>query len=185
LATAPTYAASDYLAAIHALMPRGPSWPTDPGTTQDDVLSALVESFEASNVAAANLLTDAFPGSTVNLLPEWEATLGLPDPCAGEAPTLQERQSQVLARFANSGGQSKAFFIALAATLGFPVTIAQYTGADAYLWQVNALASNPVYFRAGVSTPGAPLQLVANSDVLECVFNALKPAHTTVRFVYT
>jgi uncharacterized protein YmfQ (DUF2313 family) len=183
--SAPTYAATDYLAAMQALMPRGDAWPTDAGTTQPEVLSALARTFQRSNVAAANLLIDAFPATPVKLLPEWEETLGLPDPCAGEAPTLQERQAQVLARFANGGGQSKRFFIALAATLGFQITITQYTGANAHLWQVNAHNTNPVWFRAGISTAGEPLEAVINSDVLECVFNELKPAHTTVRFSYT
>jgi uncharacterized protein YmfQ (DUF2313 family) len=51
------------------------------------VLSGFTPAFERLTARANNLLIDAFPGSTYELLPEWEATLGLPDPCAGEAPT--------------------------------------------------------------------------------------------------
>ena len=184
-AAAPVYSQADYLQAFQALMPRGAAWPTNPPATLTQVLAALALTWYRINLSAAGLLADAFPGQCVQLLPEWEASLGLPDPCSGPAPTLQERQAQVLARFANGGGQSKAFFIALAATLGFQVTITQFTGANAFLWRVNAHMTNIVYFRAGVSTIGEALQSVNGTDVLECVFQALKPAHTTVEFTYS
>ncbi|WP_197520275.1 putative phage tail protein, partial [Paraburkholderia tropica] len=56
-------------------------------------------SYERSTSRANYLLIDSFPPTAYELLPEWESTLGLPDPCAGEAPTIPQRQAQVLARF--------------------------------------------------------------------------------------
>jgi uncharacterized protein YmfQ (DUF2313 family) len=183
--TAPVYTPADYLQASQMLTPRGAAWPVGLGSIIATVLGALANTWYRVNLAAANLLVDAFPGQCVQLLPEWEQTLGLPDPCAGEAPTLQERQAQVLARFVGGGGQSKPFFINLAKTLGFTVTITEFTGANAFLWRVNASMTNAVYFRVGVSTIGEPLSSINGTAVLECVFNALKPAHTTVEFSYS
>ena len=183
--SAPVYAPADYLQAFQSLMPRGAAWPRDAGAIQTLMLGALALTWYRINRDASALLDDAFPGQSVQLLPEWESSLGLPDPCAGPAQTIQGRQAQVLTRFIGAAGQSKAFFIQLAALLGFQVTITQFTGANWYIWRVNAHNTNVVYFRADVSQIGEPLQAVNNSDVLECVFQALKPAHTVVEFAYT
>ena len=93
------YTAADYLAALQALLPRGRVWPRDNGTVQTQVLSGLSPGFERLNSSAVNVLGEIFPPSTYQLLPEWEATLGLPDPCAGLSPTVDLRRNQVVARF--------------------------------------------------------------------------------------
>ncbi|MDN8077372.1 DUF2313 domain-containing protein [Burkholderia vietnamiensis] len=145
-----------------------------------------------------NLLVDAFPATAVQLLPEWESALGLPDPCAGESPTLAGRQQQVVARFTNSGGQSIPYFIAFAKTLGYSVTATEFTpfrvgqqamGSPvanqdwAFVWRINAPAETITYFSAGQSAVGEPLA-IWGSNVLECELSAIKPAHTILNFSY-
>jgi uncharacterized protein YmfQ (DUF2313 family) len=179
----PQFSPEDYQAAFQALMPRGRVWPNDPGSVQSMVALGLSTTFARSNAAAAGLIVDAFPATAVNLLPEWEETLGLPDPCAGPSPTLQVRQAHVVAKFISTGGQSVSYFIALAASLGYPITITEFTGDQAHHWQVNAPTVSEFYFRAGGASAGEPL-IIGGNAVLECVFNELKPAHTTVSFQY-
>lgn len=191
---APVFSQSDYAQALQALMPTGRVWPRDPDSTQAKVLASLAPSFQRSGAAGLDLLVDAFPATAFGLLPEWEESLGLPDPCAGEAPTLQGRRQQVVARFAGTGGQSIPYFVAYAAALGFTVTVTQYApfrcgqsacgqqlgGPEwAYAWAVNAPPQTITYFRTGVSTCGEPLE-DWGGDVLECEMNAVKPAQTTV-----
>src|SRR5690349_19184852 len=150
---APNYKAADFLKALQGLMPRGRVWPRDPDAVQTQVLSGLAPSYERSTARANYLLVDAFPATTYELLPEWESTLGLPDPCAGVAPTIAQRQAQVLARFVGVGGPSIASLAAFAANLGYTVTITQFVEARAgqmragdpcngtawsFAWQVNA-----------------------------------------------
>jgi uncharacterized protein YmfQ (DUF2313 family) len=55
---------------------------------QSQVLYGLAKSYERETARANNLLVDSFPLTTYELLPEWESSLGLPDPCAGVAPIL-------------------------------------------------------------------------------------------------
>ncbi|MDR3513791.1 MAG: DUF2313 domain-containing protein [Caulobacteraceae bacterium] len=175
------FAVADYAQALKALMPRGRVWPRDPDSIQSLVLTAFAAAFNRSDITALALLIDAFPSTAVALLPEWEATLGLPDPCCGPATTIQGRQQQVLARFLGGGGQSVPYFITLAATLGFTVTIQEFTGTTALAntWQVTVPGTGITFFRAGVSAAGEPLEtVVTDSQVLQCVFNRLKPAHT-------
>jgi uncharacterized protein YmfQ (DUF2313 family) len=194
---APNYGAADYLQALQALLPRGRVWPRDPDATQTKVLSGLTPVFERLTARANNLLIDAFPGSTYELLPEWEATLGLPDPCAGTAPTTQQRVAQVVARVTASGGQSIAYYTAVAAALGYQITITQFVPsrfgkafgtlfggtAWAFAWQVNAptFTINTLQFGGSFGTPFASW----GNNVLQCELQRIAPAHTTLLFSYS
>lgn len=197
--TAPTYTAADYLGALQSLMPRGRVWPRGPDAVQTQGLAGLTPSYERSGLRANYLLVDAFPSTAYELLPEWEATLGLPDPCAGPSPTIQARRAQVVARFAGSGGQSIAYMTAFALNLGYAITITQYVPARAgnlragqalcgnswaHAWRVNAPLISSYPFRAGYSAAGEPLSSIGNT-VLECELKQIAPAHTTVFFSYT
>ncbi|WP_334034766.1 YmfQ family protein [Burkholderia cepacia] len=192
--SAPNYSASDFTSALMALMPRGLAWPRDPDSVMGRTIATLAPIW-SRHVAANNyLLVDAFPATTVELLPEWEAALGLPDPCAGETPSLAQRQAQVVARFTNTGGASIAYFINYAKNLGFDVTVSEFTpfrvgvhaagdsvGVEgwAHTWRINAPSTTISYFRAGRSAAGEPLESWGNA-VLFCEINSLKPAHTLV-----
>lgn len=198
----PTHSAEDYAGALRALMPRGRVWPDDPSSVQSQVLHALAASLARLDAAAADLIVDTFPSSAVGLLPEWEDSLGLPDPCLGPNPTIAERQAQAKARFIGNGGQSKAWFIAFAGVLGFQISISEYgafrTGAGrcgtplagedwVFTWLVTILAdasslSNSL-FRAGISRTGDPLSSGAvGRATLECELRRLAPAHTHLLF---
>lgn len=197
--SAPQYLAADYLAALQALMPRGRVWPRDSASVQAQTLSGFTPIYERQNGRANALLVDAFPVSTIELLPEWEETLGLPDPCAGASPTIAARRAQVIARIEAAGGQSAAYFIAFALSLGYVITITEFVPARAGLaragqplngaawasaWQVNAALHTVVKAQVGVAQAGEPLAYW-NNTVLECELRAVMPAHTVLIFSYT
>lgn len=195
---APNYQPSDFLSASHALLPRGRVWPRDPTSVMAQVLAGLSPTWARHTARNNNLLVDAFPATAVELLPEWESALGLPDPCAGEAPTLQGRQAQVVARFAGSGGQSLPYFTQYAKTLGYMVTVTEFTpfrmgqqrmgcqlGTQdwAFTWRVNAPTDTITYFSAGQSYMGQALENWGNA-VLECELREIAPAHCILNFAY-
>ncbi|WP_250533558.1 putative phage tail protein [Caballeronia sp. AZ10_KS36] len=195
---APNYKAADFLAAMQALLPRGRVWPRDPDSVQTKTLSGLTPCYERQTARANYLLVDAFPSTTYELLPEWEETLGLPDPCAGPAPSLAQRRAQVIARFTAVGGASIPQIVAFAASLGYAISITQFVPARvgqlragqadngvawAFAWQINAPANTIVRARAGSSVAGDPLASWGNS-VLECEIRAVMPAHTVPIFSY-
>lgn len=194
---APNYSAADYLQALLALLPRGRVWPKDPDSQQVKVLSGFTPAFERLTGRANNLLIDAFPGTTYELLPEWESTLGLPDPCAGEAPTIQLRVAQVVARLTATGGQSIAYFKAIAAALGYAITITQFVPSRfgkpfgslfggiewAFAWQVNAPTFTVTHAQFGGSF-GTAFASWGN-NVLQCELQSYAPAHTIVNFSYS
>jgi uncharacterized protein YmfQ (DUF2313 family) len=192
--TAPVYSDADFLSGMQKLLPTGPAWPRDSDAVQTQVLLALIKLYTANAAAASGLLVDGFPTTTVNLLPEWELTLGLPDPCAGESPTIEARRAQVVARFEATGGQSAQYFINFAATLGYTITIDQFapfragynragdpdnSEAWAFAWRVNAPLFTVAFFHVGSSAVGEPLASWGSS-VLECELERMSPAHTTL-----
>ena len=195
---APSYSAADFLGALRALMPTGRVWPASPDAIQSQALAGFAPSFERSSDAAGGLLVDSFPATATNLLPEWEETLGLPDPCAGEAPTLQTRRQQVVAKLTALGGQSATYFIGLAATLGYTITIVnrcarRYRGTMgglyggdpwSYTWEVHSPLTSLSRRTYGQSAYGEPYATWQNT-VLECVINEYAPAHTLVTFIYS
>ncbi len=69
-----------------------------------------------------NLATQCFPSAITYSLPDWEAEYGLPDLCVSVAGTAQ-RVAAVRTKFGAIGGQSPAYFVCLAASLGYDVTI--------------------------------------------------------------
>jgi uncharacterized protein YmfQ (DUF2313 family) len=189
--------AGDLLGAAQALLPTGAVWPRHPGTTQETVLRGLAAGAARLRARARALLVDGFPATALELLPEWEASLGLPDPCAGEAPTLQGRRRQVVARLTSRGGQSIPYFLGRAAALGYAVTIEEFTpfrlgrrlgtrlgGEDwAHAWAVRAPLTTVTPFRLGASFLGERFRSWGNA-VLECELRAVGPRHSVLLFIY-
>jgi uncharacterized protein YmfQ (DUF2313 family) len=195
----PAFSVADYLAAFLRLLPRGRAWALNLATTATQVCAGLMAGYARNNARAAALVADAFPGTTVELLPEWEASLGLPDLCETDPQTLAQRRRAVTARLAGAGGQSVPFFENLCLALGYEVTITEYTATfraghatagtpcgDAFVdaWTVNGPTFTTNRFTAGGSAAGEPLQTWGNT-ALQCMLTRLKPAHTAVLFHYS
>ncbi len=195
---APQYGAADILAALQRLLPRGRVWPRAASAVMTQALATLAPSFVRSAAAGTSLISEALPSSTVQLLPEWQATLGLPDPCAGANPSTDQARQQVVARFTDGGGQSVAYLVQFATQLGYQVRIRQFapfrTGQSRcgqrlggkdwwYAWQVVAPATTVTRFKCGSSRCGDPLASWSNA-VLQCELQAVAPAHTTLLFSY-
>lgn len=178
---APAFSVSDFVAAMQNLLPRGRAWPRDTDSLMTKVWNGLAPTYATLAARDNTLIIEALPSTTTELLPEWEETLGLPDPCAGASPTIETRREQVVARFTNSGGQSAAFFIAYAARLGYVITIDVYSA-----WRFGMRFGLPLRSIdwSFAWTVNAPLAAETN-DVLACEFERLKPANTIVNFVYS
>jgi uncharacterized protein YmfQ (DUF2313 family) len=178
-----TYSADDYLAAMMSLGHRGRAWPIEPGTVRSAVMIGLAQSYVRSGVRAVNLIYDASPATTNELLPEWEKSLGLPDPCTVADPSTAQRKAAVLAKFIATGGQSTEYFIAVALALGYVITITELA-ASGYAWQINAPSITVSYLELGIGVCGDYFWTTDNTE-LECRIRAIMPAHTVLTFNYT
>lgn len=194
-----TELADRYLSQLLALLPVGPAWPRDPGTVRHGQLGAIAEGLARVEQRGGDLLTEADPRTTLEMLADWERVAGLPDPCsAGIATTLQERRAAVIARLVATGGQSLAYFQGLAEALGYRVRIREYRpfvcgksrlGRDAlngghevrHVWRVGVIGPRVTWFRCGASRLGVDrLGKITRAEDLDCLLKRLKPAQTTL-----
>jgi len=171
-----------YKQLLISLLPKGPIWPSaETDNTFTDLLDGLAEELARIDARALNLLEEAFPNTTNELLVDWERVTGLPDSCTGVLNTLQQRRNALMGVLTTERSLSKQFYTDIAERLGFTITITELPN---WTWQVNAaIGANTVYFRVGSSTMGEPL-VSSENNLLECVMQALKPAHTSVIFNY-
>ncbi|MCX7061329.1 MAG: DUF2313 domain-containing protein [Gammaproteobacteria bacterium] len=173
--------AEDYAAQLAALLPTGAAWQPSPETLLGRLLLAIGSELARVHARADTLRIEADPRSTTELLPEWEITAGLPDPCVSGPQTIEQRRAALLARLTGTGGASRAYFIGVAAAYGYTVTIEE---PALHTWRMrSAEAVGISRFRAGLSTAGDPLASFGN-EAFECLFNRIKPAHTALLFAY-
>lgn len=193
------YSVNEYTEALQALMPTGLVWPRQIDGVQINVLRALSMSYQRSDDDARGLLRAAFPSTATAMLPEWEATLGLPDLCSiGEVDSIIQRQRAVVARLLGIGGQSVAYFLWVAETLGYKISITQHRRACAgmsvcgdalngddwpFTWFITAPETTINYAQCGLTYCGDPLRSWGNKQ-LECRLAHLNPSHTILKFGY-
>jgi uncharacterized protein YmfQ (DUF2313 family) len=196
--TPPAFGDADYQQAMLRLLPRGRVWRRDPASTMSALMLALTPTYTRTTAAAAQVLIDASPATTVNLLVEWENSLGLPDPCTAANPSIEQRQAAVRAKWGARGALTTAYFISMAAALGFAVTITEFTpfavdmGCDqalyepewAFIWQVNAPEIVTFYFSVDESSVDDPLESY-DSGELVCRVRQDAPAGTLAFFVFS
>lgn len=194
-----TPTAEEYLGQFQQLLPRGRIWHRGWGVVQAADLLALMPTWVRLTLRANDVIPQTFPCTTVDMLPEWEATLGLPDPCTGPLSSVQLRTAAVCAKFDARGGQSREYFIHLAASLGFQIQIQTfvpfyagrgragdhcYGEAWAYAWRVIVQSAALItWFRAGQSAAGEPLADWGH-NLLQCVFAEYAPANTIIIWAY-
>ncbi|MBS3893093.1 YmfQ family protein [Serratia marcescens] len=138
--------------------------------------SALQQAEDAAQCVALGIV----PLQINELIPDWERVLDLvPAPDA----SLQERLTLIKAKINTTGGLSRPYFINLAKSLGYTITIDEpqpfriginrmgdrlYSRDTIWIWRVNVLHSD---------------NLVGTAQ-LESMFQDLKPAHTFCHFIY-
>jgi len=191
-----------YRAQLAALLPKGLIWPKELTALLHTLLGAIGAVFANTHNRLLDLIEEADPRTTLELLPDWERILGLPDPCTPSDVelTLQERRARVVQKLTLGGGQSPAFYIALAASIGYAIEIEEFRpficglshcgdpigGAytDRYYWRVTVPGPRVTYFRTGASRCGDSLGLIARAEDLQCIFEESKPGHTRLLFSY-
>ena len=120
---------ADYAQAFAALLPQGEAWPRDPDRDLMLYVGGQASVWgDVVDARAADLLErESDPRTTLEMLVEWERAFGLPDPCVDEPLTIADRRTALLNRMTTEGGQSRAFFIGVAALLGYTITIKEWS----------------------------------------------------------
>jgi len=191
-----------YRQLLLSLFPRGRAWNKEKGGLLFETGEGMGVEFTRVEGRAGDLLNELDPRTTFELLENWERVLGIPDECQDIAGTIQERIDAVFLKLTKRGGNtmSKQFFIDLAASVGYTITI-QEPGVNLFragisragdrlygaLWKYWFQVYTSTYvlgvFRAGQNMAGDRLRTFENS-ALECVIERAKPSHTNVQFFY-
>lgn len=153
--------------------------------------AAELATFEAKVV---QLMNESTPGLAVDLLPEWELDLGLPDECSNSIQTLVERQTAAHAKHvANYSGPSNQFWIDYAANLGMTITITEYFATTSvFRVDQDRVDRTPLGGVDGARLTSLrnrfrfTVNILVKSTVsvayLECRFNQLKHSHTLITY---
>ncbi|EMK5462988.1 DUF2313 domain-containing protein [Vibrio cholerae] len=107
---------------IMANMPRGIIWSREHTLKLYQYAAGYAPRLKAAEENADNILLEMRPETTVQLLPEWEWYLGLPE-CNLEKQTLETRRDAVVEKFHRKGGLQAWNIEKLAADLGFDVEV--------------------------------------------------------------
>jgi uncharacterized protein YmfQ (DUF2313 family) len=122
-----TRSGEDYADAMQALLPRGQAWPRHLNSVLMQVVTGLTRIWGDFEIRASKLLeVESDPRITIELLPDWERNWGLPDPCYTAPTSLDERHLALMTRMTIEGWQSREFFIELAASIGYAITITEF-----------------------------------------------------------
>jgi uncharacterized protein YmfQ (DUF2313 family) len=193
--------AEQYLSHLQALMPLGAAWSREPGSDNTSTLAALAQELARVDARCEDLARESDVRAADEMLADWERLLGLPDDCmAGQALSVIDRRLIATQRLVEQGGQSAAYFIALAALLGETgCTVTEfrpfncngdcndalYSQSDRFVWRMNiARPANNARFANCNDDCNDALQAYTPS-LIECPINERKPAHTTVLFAYS
>ncbi|OGQ23526.1 MAG: hypothetical protein A3I05_08680 [Deltaproteobacteria bacterium RIFCSPLOWO2_02_FULL_44_10] len=187
----------DYRNELVHLLPKGLAWDFGKDAVFDKLLTAIANEFLRIGNRSQDLLNEADPRTTYEMLEDWERMAGLPDQCTGLASTLQERRDRLVSKLVQRGNQSLQFFRNLGLLLGYNLQIEEYDQ-----FHVGDPVGGPLYGVEWMHAFGmiAPLQTIrpfrVNShtvgerlvefgdDVLECVINKAKPSHSVALFLY-
>lgn len=170
-------------------------FPLDLGGVFQDDINLEGNHLDNARDKAGDLLDVMFLGGDVlSFVSDWERVLAI---IPGTTDGTVTRKNRVLAELRKVGGLSKTYFTALAAAMGYDITITDnieeyrpfMTGwahaADSlyayevmWMWKVQVLS----YFEAGDAEAGDYLLTWDSETKLEDLFNDLKPAHTYVWF---
>jgi len=115
-----------YLAMLQNLLPRGLAWTRRPDAILTKTLAASAEELARLDSSARRLLEETNPLSAIAGLADWERVQSLPDACLPASDSLQERRGAVLAKLNDIGEHDLDYWYALAASLGYTVTIEEH-----------------------------------------------------------
>lgn len=185
--------AADYQQQLTALLPPGPAWAAELQPQLHALQAALAQEFGRIDARSADLMREAFLATFHDSLTDWERTLNLPDECMSGGATVAERKAMVRMRLVEQGGQTPAYYVQLAARMGYRNARVQELRASRwggsrfgqhfgswgaqFMWVLHAGERLAGGSRFGLSVWGE--RFGSNpSDALVCVMRRAAPAHT-------
>lgn len=180
---------------LASTIPDGRAWQAKsiPGTNMYAVVSACAAEFREIQIQIETLAREFDINFSDQLLPDWEASCGLPEECIGQMASLEDRRNAVILRLRKIPFVTKADYENLAFQLaGLNVTVTP--GAEIELFPLDfpiPFSSGNSYFKLYVTFNDAiggfpylfPFNFVSTGDnIIRCVFEQIAPANVLIIF---
>lgn len=158
-------------------------FPLEMGGDFEAELGVEGRSLDLAQSRGETLLQEMLPHLAATLITSWERVCGL---IPGSDDTLQQRRDRVVAKLRENGGLSRAYFIALAASMGYTIAIDEpYATEGRHAWRIT-ISGQPTYeFYAGESCCDELLLDWPSQTAVEGLFQDLKPAHSRLIIAYS
>lgn len=196
---------AQYRDAILKLFPKGKVWFAEPGSLLYSLAWGAGDELARLQARALQLIEEADPRTTQEMLADWQRAMGLPDSCCPPGQSSAQQRFEVIVRFKGGYGNSPQAFINIAADLGFTVMVTPWfapfqvgsgyatnckvggalTNGDwRYAFKINGQLNGVVsHFQVGRNVVGDRLASWGNTQ-LECKISQAAPAHSIVVFAY-
>ena len=184
-----------YTQALAHLLPRGFAWPRHPDTVLMRWVAGVAGVFAEFERFAQQTYEQWLPHRTCSRIEEWEAALGLPDPCTGYVDDPVLRRDLMLARlrgfqyaYPDSSPAAPGNIAALCAALGYTVTVSYDTVFRVDRDGVCDRLGSPGQLFIDMSTMCEPMRVdvdgvdhrlvecTADSQILLCLLERIVPA---------
>lgn len=173
---------TSYVELLKALLPRGRAWIKDAGDLPK-LLEGLSKEPARIEATGESLIEERDTRTANYLLAEHEIDLGLATTIAGAPGTLAERRLAAHAQATAVGGQDPAYFVALAANLGYIITIKEFRPAWCGVVVCgDSCGDQDVLFVWLVKVAYSRDYIDPTATDLQELFNRLRPGHTVVIF---
>jgi uncharacterized protein YmfQ (DUF2313 family) len=114
-----------YARQLKQLLPPGSLWRLDPDSWLSKTLEAIGAELARVDARGEDLLDERDPRTAEETLAEWEKMLGIPDDETPLGATIAERQFAITRKLLARGGQTPAYYVALAAWLNYTVAVVE------------------------------------------------------------
>lgn len=170
-----TFYSEKYLRVFLSLLPRGVMWPRDEGSELYELILALSYTYARLERRGEDLLREADPRYTTEMIEAWENTLGLPGDCEDLPDNLPDRRTALVTKLRGVGDPNTAAFEELATDLDFEVCVEQQYP----IFRVGSRSRDRIYdpeWAHRFNLHVAPY--TGEVDRLQCRSDERKPAHT-------
>lgn len=168
---------NDYKEQLQALLPQGAAWSRDPKANLTKLLSGFAAEYARIDQRSSELINEVLPSNTSEMLTDWERVL---DIFSDENLSPEQRQQKIIEKLNQRGEQSKSFFIALAASVGFQISITEFTPFRVGIKHIGEALTNGEWvfcWEIAINESGS------NYNSLIDLITRYKPTHTKVSFI--
>lgn len=176
------------------LMPSGDFWKAKniSGSNLRNFLRGFSIEVQRYQGNIQSLSEDYIPNLTSSFIDEWEKVVGIPDDCftkdgveIGNQESDDGRRRDIIVKLSFMNLQTQQDYIDLAAQFGVSITINNSTaGFNQFNWEITFSGAGSTGWDYDWTLPDQIVWENPFTDLLICIFNKQRPAHTLLNYAF-